>query len=104
MKTIEERVRTSLEITDFQRRVYLALLQVPPGETISYGELARRIGCRSAQAVGQALRRNPFAPEVPCHRVIAADGSPGGFHGQRSGEMIEKKLSLLQKEKEEERD
>ena len=99
VENIRELVRTSLEITEFQRRVYLALLDVPPGETISYGELARRRGCRSAQAVGQALRRNPFAPDVPCHRVIAADGTPGGFHGQRSGAMIEKKLALLQQEK-----
>lgn len=93
--TIRQRVLASTEITDFQRRVYLALLDVPRGETITYGELARRIGCRSAQAVGQALRRNPFAPEVPCHRVIAADGSLHGFNGQTEGEMIEKKRRLL---------
>lgn len=95
---IRQRVLTSTRITEFQRRVYLELLNVPRGETITYGELARRIGCRSAQAVGQALRRNPFAPEVPCHRVIAADGSLCGFNGQREGEMIEKKRRLLEKE------
>lgn len=101
MPTIEEtrqRVMADPSITDFQRRVYLALLEVPRGETITYGELARRIGCRSAQAVGQALKRNPFAPHVPCHRVIASDGSIGGFHGQREGEMIEKKKRLLRDE------
>lgn len=86
-------------ITDFQRKVYLALLEVPRGETISYKELGLRIGCRSAQAIGQALKRNPFAPEVPCHRVIASDGSIGGFHGQRDGEMIEKKIRLLEEER-----
>ncbi len=99
--TIEETracVEHSSAITEFQRRVYLELLNVPKGQTISYGELARRIGCRSAQAVGQALRRNPFAPDVPCHRVVAADGSLGGFHGQREGEMIEKKRRLLTEE------
>lgn len=95
---IRQRVLDSTDITEFQRRVYLELLNVPRGETITYGMLARRIGCRSAQAVGQALRRNPFAPEVPCHRVIASDGSIGGFHGQREGEMIEKKKRLLQQE------
>lgn len=102
MPTIPEtrqRVMADKSITDFQRRVYLALLEVPAGTTISYGELARRIGCRSAQAVGQALKRNPFAPHVPCHRVIASDGSIGGFHGQREGEMIEKKKRLLRDEK-----
>lgn len=97
--SIENIVRESKDITEFQRKVYLELLRVPRGETISYGELARRIGCRSAQAVGQALKRNPFAPDVPCHRVVASDGGIGGFHGQREGEMIEKKMRLLEEEK-----
>ena len=96
--TIEEKVRTSKEITDFQRRVYLELLHVKAGETITYGELARRIGCRSAQAVGQALRRNPFAPAVPCHRVIAADGSLCGFNGHRTGSDLDRKRHLLEQE------
>ena len=97
---IKEVVLNSTEITEFQRRVYIELLNVPRGATITYGELARRIGCRSAQAVGQALRRNPFAPYVPCHRVIASNGSIGGFHGQIEGEMIEKKRQLLETERE----
>lgn len=97
--TIEERVRNDQSITEFQRKVYLELLNIPRGETISYGELARRIGCRSAQAVGQALKRNPFAPDVPCHRVIASNGTIGGFYGQRDGEMIEKKKKMLAEEK-----
>lgn len=91
-------VLSSPDITEFQRRVYLELLNVPRGETITYGELAKRIGCRSAQAVGQALRHNPFAPDVPCHRVISSNGSLGGFHGQREGKMIEKKRRLLEQE------
>ena len=95
---IYQRVKEDKTITEFQRKVYLALLKVPRGETISYGELAKRIGCKSAQAVGQALKKNPFAPDVPCHRVIAKDGSIGGFHGQRDGEMIEKKRRLLMEE------
>ena len=96
---IQQRVLAATNITEFQRRVYLELLNVPRGETISYGELARRIGCGSAQAVGQALKRNPFAPVVPCHRVIAKDGSIGGFDGQRTGEKIEKKKRLLEAER-----
>ena len=95
---IREQVMRSTSITDFQRRVYLELLNVPAGTTISYGELARRIGCRSAQAVGQALKRNPFAPDVPCHRVIASDGSIGGYSGQRDGKLIERKKALLEQE------
>lgn len=99
MDGIRDKVLGSTKITPFQRRVYLALLDVPPGTTITYGELAERIGCRSAQAIGQALRRNPFAPEVPCHRVVAADGSLGGYNGERDGEQIECKRRLLEVEK-----
>lgn len=97
-KNIREIVEHSTRITEFQRKVYLALLDVPRGKTISYRELGERIGCRSAQAIGQALKRNPFAPDVPCHRVIASNGSIGGFHGMREGEMIEKKRKLLEEE------
>ena len=78
----------------------MELLNVPAGATITYGELARRIGCRSAQAVGQALKRNPFAPDVPCHRVVGANGSLGGYFGEREGEMIERKRKLLNEERE----
>lgn len=95
MCDIREKLLRSAEITSFQRKVYLELLNVPAGETVTYGELARRIDCRSAQAVGQALKRNPFAPEVPCHRVVAADGSLGGYNGERGGEMLERKRALL---------
>ena len=97
---IHKRLEESTEITPFQRRVYMELLNVPAGSTITYGELARRIGCRSAQAVGQALKRNPFAPEVPCHRVIATNGLIGGYLGKRDGEMIELKRKLLEMERE----
>ena len=97
---IRKRLEECAEITPFQRRVYMELLNVPAGSTITYGELARRIGCRSAQAVGQALKRNPFAPHVPCHRVVAADGSIGGYFGEREGEMIDRKRKLLNKEQE----
>ena len=99
MCDIRDKVLGSTEITSFQRRVYLALLDVPAGTTITYGDLAKRIGCRSAQAIGQALRRNPFAPDVPCHRVVAADGSLGGYMGERDGEQIEYKRRLLEAEK-----
>lgn len=99
MHDIATMVRESADITPFQKRVYLELLKVPAGETITYGELARRIGCRSAQAVGQALKKNPFAPEVPCHRVVSSDGSLGGYFGHRDGPELERKRQLLQQEK-----
>ena len=86
-------------LSPFRLRVYLELLNVPRGETITYGELARRIGCGSARAVGQALRHNPFAPEIPCHRVVAADGSLCGFGGSRSSKALARKRALLDMEK-----
>ena len=98
MNDIRHIVETDTRITEFQRRVYLALLEVPKGVTISYKELGERIGCRSAQAIGQALRRNPFAPDVPCHRVISSDGSIGGYMGHTMGEYVERKLELLKAE------
>lgn len=82
-------------MTVFQERVYGALRQIPRGRVTTYGLLARHLGCGSCRAVGQALRHNPFAPEVPCHRVIASDLTPGGFAGQRSGAQIHRKLRLL---------
>ena len=72
----------SLHGTDFQRRVWLELTRIPYGETISYGELARRIGRPTAmRAVGLANGRNPVSIIVPCHRVIGADGSLTGYGG-----------------------
>ena len=69
--------------TVFQRRVFEALTHVPLGKTTTYGILAKAIGCGSAQAIGQALRRNPDAPRIPCHRVVCNNGSIGGFFGER---------------------
>ena len=86
-------------LSPFRLRVYLELLNVSRGETITYGGLARRIGCGSARAVGQALRHNPFAPEIPCHRVIAADGSLCGFGGSRSAKALRRKQRLLELDK-----
>jgi methylated-DNA-[protein]-cysteine S-methyltransferase len=84
--------------TQFQGRVYSALLQIPKGQVTTYKLLAKYLSCGSAQAVGQALKRNPYAPGVPCHRVVKADGSLGGFHGKTSGTMIDKKRRLLESE------
>lgn len=68
--------------TDFQRRVWAALRTIPPGTTWSYAELARAVGQPSAmRAVGAANGRNPIALIVPCHRVIASDGTLCGYGG-----------------------
>ena len=76
---IKDMVRSATGITEFQRRVYLALLDVPKGSLITYGELALKVGCKSPRAVGNALHKNPFAPLVPCHRVVRANGEIGGY-------------------------
>jgi len=88
----------AVRITDFQRRVYAAVSRVPPGRVTTYGALAAHLGCGSARAVGQALRRNPFAPRVPCHRVIAASLHIGGFAGERAGAEVARKRVLLARE------
>jgi methylated-DNA-[protein]-cysteine S-methyltransferase len=67
-------------LPDFERDVYVAAREIPPGSTITYGEIARRIGRPgAAREVGVALGRNPFPIIVPCHRVVAANGKTGGF-------------------------
>jgi len=63
--------------TPFQQRVYSALKLIPHGKVTTYKLLGDFIGCKSAQAIGQALTRNPDAPLVPCHRVIKTDGTIG---------------------------
>ena len=70
------------EGTPFQRTVWRQLQEIPYGATISYGELARRVGNpKASRAVGSANGRNPIPIVIPCHRVIAADGTLGGFGG-----------------------
>ena len=67
-------------LTRFQQGVYRAVCRIPKGRTRSYQWVARRIGRpNAARAVGHALNHNPFAPRVPCHRVVRANGSLGGF-------------------------
>ncbi|MDO8905327.1 methylated-DNA--[protein]-cysteine S-methyltransferase [Hydrogenophaga sp.] len=67
-------------LTPFQRQVYDCVRSIPPGQTRTYSEVAQALGDPGlARAVGQAMGHNPFAPVVPCHRVLAAGNKPGGF-------------------------
>jgi len=84
--------------TLFQQKVYDACSRIPSGRVTTYQLLARSIGCGSARAVGQALRRNPYAPRVPCHRVIASDLTLGGYEGQKDSEALSRKIALLASE------
>lgn len=79
--------------TPFQQKVWQELLKIPYGQTTTYGAIAKRIGCRSAQAVGQAVHRNPIAIIIPCHRVIGADGSLTGY---ASGLDVKQKLLQIE--------
>jgi methylated-DNA-[protein]-cysteine S-methyltransferase len=83
------------QITPFQMSVYQALCEVPRGKVTTYQSLAAAVGCKSSQAVGQALRRNPLAPAVPCHRVVKTTRSIGGFGGHVVGSKINDKIHLL---------
>lgn len=77
-------------VSDFHRRVYAIARRIPPGRTRTYGEIAAELGDKGlARAVGQALGLNPFAPVVPCHRVLAAGGKWGGFsaHGGAAAKL-----------------
>ena len=86
----------NLDCTPFQKKVYDALLKIPKGQVRTYAQVARMIGKpKAARAVGQALKRNRWAPEIPCHRVIASDGSLGGYSA--SGGLAAKRR-LLQRE------
>lgn len=82
------------ELPAFQQNVLKVLRHVPPGRTVSYGELAARVGRPgAARAVGNAVARNPAPIVVPCHRVVAGDGSLGGYSGGRGEETKARLLS-----------
>ncbi|MBI5398840.1 MGMT family protein [Candidatus Woesearchaeota archaeon] len=77
----------------FNERVYELLRRVPAGKVTTYAELAHALGTKAYRAVGNAMNKNPYAPLVPCHRVVKSDGCIGGF-----ALGCEKKIALLEKE------
>ena len=84
----------------FHKKIYDLLKKIPKGKVTTYKILAEKLGTKAYRAVGQAMRRNPNAPNVPCHRVINSDGSIGGYMGKKNenSKEIKKKISLLKKE------
>lgn len=83
-------------VSKFQRAVLVAVAEIQHGQMVTYGEIARIVGKpKASQAVGQALRRNPVPIAIPCHRVINADGTLGGYGGRMG---IERKIKLLKLE------
>lgn len=84
--------------SEFSGKVYEFCSRVPKGKVTTYGKIAMAIGKPgSSRAVGQALKRNPYAPKVPCHRVVKSDGSLGGYGGA-GRKKTEKKMKMLEKE------
>jgi methylated-DNA-[protein]-cysteine S-methyltransferase len=80
--------------TSFEKRVYETISKIPKGKVMTYGQLAKSIKS-SPRAVGQALKRNPYAPIVPCHRIIKSDRTLGGYAGKMNSQ---KKIRLLKSE------
>jgi methylated-DNA-[protein]-cysteine S-methyltransferase len=90
-------VPVAVEGTDFQKSVWTEMAAIPYGKTLSYGELAKRIGKpKACRAVGQAASRNPVGIIIPCHRVLAAGGKIGGFGGP--SRALDEKRRLLELE------
>jgi methylated-DNA-[protein]-cysteine S-methyltransferase len=88
-------IELNIQGTDFQKKVWKELVKIPYGETLSYGELAKRIGNpKASRAVGMANGKNPISIIVPCHRVIGKNGSLTGFGGG-----LDAKKTLLDLEK-----
>lgn len=79
--------------TTFQTKVYKLLKEIPKGKVTTYKIIAEKLGIKAYRTVGLACAKNPFAPKVPCHRVVASDGSLGGYSGG-----LAKKISLLEEE------
>ena len=88
-------VRLDLDrVGDFERRLYAFARAIPPGQTTTYGELAQRMGDpHAAQAVGQAMGKNPWPIVVPCHRVVGSNGKLGGFSAPGG---VKTKLRILE--------
>ena len=83
--------------TIFEQKVYDLTAKIPKGKVTTYGIIARKL-YSSPRAVGQALRKNPFWPDIPCHRVVKSDGSVGGFGGTVKGKKVKEKIDILAKE------
>jgi len=85
-------------MTNFDEAVYEVLRKVPRGSVTTYKNIANALNTKAYRRVGTSLKNNPYAPEVPCHRVVKNDGSIGGFMGHISGSTITKKIELLKSE------
>jgi O-6-methylguanine DNA methyltransferase len=83
---------------EFDARVWKLMEKIPKGRVTTYGLIAKKLNTKAYRAVGNACRKNPYAPRVPCHRVVKSNGTIGGFGGRTSGKNIEQKIQLLKNE------
>lgn len=83
---------------NFSAKVYQLCKKIPLGKVTTYKEMAKMMETKAYRAVGQVLKNNPFAPKVPCHRVVKSDGYIGGFKGKKEGKEIKQKIKLLKRE------
>lgn len=82
----------------FTEQVHALVTRVPAGSVTTYRDLAHALGTGAYRAVGQAMRRSPGMPAVPCHRVVSSDGTIGGFSGETEGPELLRKIRLLKAE------
>ncbi len=92
---LEQQIRSGAlsPAMSFNQKVWAITARIPKGKVVRYGDVARALNCTAYRAVGNALNRNPYAPGVPCHRVVGGDGSLTGFAGG-----LDKKRELLKRE------
>ncbi|MEM4336502.1 MAG: MGMT family protein [Candidatus Woesearchaeota archaeon] len=86
-------MKNKLAQKSFKEKVWELCKQIPCGRVSTYKEIAKKLEIKGYRAVGNALNKNPYSPEVPCHRVVCSNGKVGGF-----SKGIEKKINLLKKE------
>ncbi len=79
----------------FNDKVYALCKKIPRGKVTTYKEIGRCLNTKAYRAIGNALRKNPYAPKIPCHRVVRSDGSVGGYEGKTNSK---KKKEMLRKE------
>ena len=89
----QEKLINNTDLSDFTKKCLKSLLQIPHGKVCTYQAIARHLGSNAHRAVGSAMGKNPFAPEVPCHRIVRSNGEIGGY-----AFGSEKKIALLKSE------
>jgi len=99
LSKVLNRIHSHPSLTPYRKRLYSTLLSVPRGRYTTYATMSDFLDS-SARAVGNGMRNNPFAPDVPCHRVLAANGTVGGFKGDwgKDGKFAKEKIQLLRSE------